>query len=65
MCDKQNVRQQPLTKLPAISDSTYVQRLGNCIDDEGMAHTPDDEDARIKDAQAVCREGARCMRLLY
>ena len=45
-------------KLPAISDSTYVQRLGNRIDDEGMANTPDDEDARINDAKTVCREGA-------
>jgi len=45
-------------KLPAISDSTYFQRLGNRIDDEAIANTRDDEDARINDAKTVCREGA-------
>ena len=46
-----------------MSDLTYVQGLGNHIDDEGVANTPDDDDARIKDAKTVSevyQEGAGC-----
>ena len=35
-------RQHTTHKLPAISESTYVHRLGNHIDHEGMANTPGD-----------------------
>ena len=45
-------------QLSAMSQLTYVQRLGNRIDDEAIANTRDDEDARIKDAKTMCREGA-------
>ena len=44
-----------------MSDLTYVQGLGNHIDDEGVANTPDDDDARIKDTKTVSevyQEGA-------
>jgi len=44
-------------KLPAISDLTYVQRLGNRIDDEDIANNPDEEDASIKDDKYVSKVG--------
>ena len=48
MCDQQDDNNYT-HELPA---KTFVQRLGNRIDDEGMTNTPDD-DACIKDANTV------------
>ena len=60
MCDKQDEsRQQP--SAAAMSELTYVQLLGNRIDDESVANIPEDEDARIKvviTVSRVCQEGA-------